>query len=44
MALEVLNLCNNVNTLQQVANCGENYAQIALELVVDGAVYLRRAE
>jgi len=44
VALEVLNLCNNVNTLQQVANCGENYAQIALELVVDGAVYLRRAE
>lgn len=43
-AIEVLNLCNNVNTIQQVANCGENYAQLALELVVDGAVYLRKAE
>ncbi|HEY8208283.1 MAG TPA: hypothetical protein VIG99_12425 [Myxococcaceae bacterium] len=42
VALEVLNLCNNVNTLQQVADAGENYAQVALELVVDGAVYLRK--
>jgi hypothetical protein len=41
-ALEVLNLCNNANTLQQVADHGENYAQLALELVMDGSVYLRK--
>jgi len=41
-AIEVLNLCDNVRTLQEVANCGENYAQLALELVVDGVMYLRQ--
>jgi len=43
-AMEVLKLCDNGNTLQQVADKGENFAQLALELVVDGAVYLRRPQ